>query len=64
MSSAGYAARNRRGAATWRWLAGGKRSNDGRGDQFDTVTTLAWRGTGTSFTPKTTPSPPATVGGG
>ena len=39
-------------------LAGGKRSNDGRGDQFDTGTTLAWRGTGTGFAPQTTPPPP------
>jgi hypothetical protein len=45
-------------------LAGGKRSNDGRGDQFDIGTTLAWRGTGTSFAPQTTPPPPATAGGG
>ena len=39
-------------------LVGGKRSNDGRGDQFDIGTTLAWRGTGTSFAPQTTPPPP------
>jgi len=45
-------------------LVGGKRSNDGRGDQFDIGTTLVWRGTGTSFAPQSTPPPPATVGGG
>ena len=45
-------------------LVGGKRSNDGRGDQFDIGTTLAWRGTGTSFAPQKTPPPPATAGGG
>ena len=43
-------------------LAGGKRSNDGRGDQFDIGTTLAWRGTGTSFAPQTAAA--ATAGGG
>jgi hypothetical protein len=47
-------------------LAGGQRSSDGRGDSFDIGTTLAWRGTGTgtSFTPQTTPPPSATAGGG
>ena len=45
-------------------LVGGKRSNDGRGDEFDTGTTLAWRGTGTGFAPQKTPPPPATAGGG
>jgi hypothetical protein len=44
-------------------LVGGKRSNDGRGDQFDIGTTLVWRGTGTSFAPQKTPPPPATAGG-
>jgi hypothetical protein len=39
-------------------LVGGKGSNDGQGDQFDIGTTLAWRGTGTSFAPQTTPPPP------
>jgi hypothetical protein len=43
-------------------LVGGKRSSDGRGGQFDIGSTLAWRGTGTSFAPQATP-PPATVGG-
>jgi hypothetical protein len=45
-------------------LVGGKRSNDGRGDQFDIGTTLAWRDTGTGFAPQQTPPPPATAGGG
>ena len=45
-------------------LVGGKRSNDGRGDEFDIGTTLAWRGTGTGFAPQKTPPPPATAGGG
>jgi hypothetical protein len=44
-------------------LVGGKRSSDGRGGQFDIGSTLAWRGTGTSFAPQATPPPPATVGG-
>ena len=35
---------------------GGKGSNDGQGDQFDIGTTLAWRGTGTSFAPQTHPT--------
>ena len=44
-------------------LVGGKGSSDGRGDQFDIGSTLAWRsGPGLSFAPQTTPPPPATAG--
>jgi hypothetical protein len=44
-------------------MAGAKGDNSGRGDRFDIGSTLAWRGSGTSFAPVTTPPPPATVGG-
>ena len=44
-------------------LVGGKGDNEGRGGISDVGTTLAWRGSGTSFAPVTTPPPPATVGG-
>jgi hypothetical protein len=43
-------------------LAGGKGDTDGRGGNFDTGSTLAWRGSGTSFAPVATPPPPVTVG--
>jgi len=45
-------------------LVGGKGSSDGRGDSFDTGSTLAWRsGPGLSFAPQATPPPPTTAGG-
>jgi len=44
-------------------LVGGKGDNEGRGGIDDVGSTLAWRGSGTSFAPVTTPPPPATVGG-
>ena len=44
-------------------LVGAKGDNSGRGDHEDIGSILAWRGSGTSFAPVTTPPPPATVGG-